>query len=406
VSVNSDVVVTTLSGGDLTLGAGNTLTVSEGSSAGTIAGSGTLAKTGTGTLELSGDNSDFSGAINATAGTVKVTDVAALGNTSGVTLGTAAGASDAKLQIATTSATEVTANISATNTTSANIVENSGTGALTLSGSLTKNGTVLTLAGGSNGINITGNIIGNSAGSDLVVDTGTVKISSSNSYNGPTFIESPATLIADNASATGAGVVNVANGATLQVGTASNVLTLTTGGFAFTDGAIIRVYISSLSTANISARIDPTGATVYDQSSFAGTNYSSLATSGLLDISALTTAGAGVTIELYSTAGNNAAVTGLDKTALYDLKFLSFGSISSTANISSLFTIDYSHIRDASGNALFADSRIQVYLSQNVDGSGSLMMTIPEPSTYGLGLGALALAAVAIRRRKQKKVTV
>jgi hypothetical protein len=99
-------------------------------------------------------------------------------------------------------------------------------------------------------------------------------------------------------------------------------------------------------------------------------------------------------------------VTGLDKTALYDLKFLSFGSISSTANISSLFTIDYSHIRDASGNALFADSRIQVYLSQNVDGSGSLMMTIPEPSTYGLGLGALALAAVAIRRRKQKKVTV
>ncbi|NBY42096.1 MAG: hypothetical protein EBQ49_02090, partial [Verrucomicrobia bacterium] len=235
VSVNSDVVVTTLSGGDLTLGANKTLTVETGATSGTITGSGTLAKIGTGTLELSGNNSSFTGAIEADAGTVKVTNVAALGSTSGVTLGTSGGASDAKLEFATTGSTTVSANITATNTTSANIVENSGTGALTLSGSLTKNGTVLTLAGGSNGINVAGNIIGNANNSDLVVSSGTVKVSSSNSYNGPTFVQAGATLIADNASATGAGVVNVANGATLQVGTATNILTLTTGGFALTN---------------------------------------------------------------------------------------------------------------------------------------------------------------------------
>ena len=258
-----------------------------------------------------------------------------------------------------------------------------------------------------NGSALSGSYTGVISGTGSVNKSGggAVTLTQANTYTGGTNITA-GSLIAEDASAIGTGSVTVGSGATLQVGTASNLLTLSTGGFALSNGSKIRVYIDSLSTAIVSERIDSTGATIYDQSSFAGTNYSSLATSGLLDISALTTAGGGVTIELYSTAGDNAAVTGLVKSALYDLKFLTFGSISSTASISSLFTIDYSHIRDASGNALIADSRIQVYLNQNVDGSGSLMMTIPEPSTYGLGLGALALAVAAIRRRKQKKATV
>ena len=258
-----------------------------------------------------------------------------------------------------------------------------------------------------NGSALSGSYTGVISGTGSVNKSGggAVTLTQANTYTGGTNITA-GSLIAEDASAIGTGSVTVGSGATLQVGTASNLLTLSTGGFALSNGSKIRVYIDSLSTAIVSERIDSTGATIYDQSSFAGANYSSLATSGLLDISALTTAGGGVTIELYSTAGDNAAVTGLVNSALYDLKFLTFGSISSTENISNLFTIDYSHIRDASGNALIADSRIQVYLNQNVDGSGSLMMTIPEPSTYGLGLGALALAVAAIRRRKQKKATV
>jgi hypothetical protein len=186
VSVNSDVVVTTLSGGDLTLGPGNTLTVSEGSSAGTLAGSGTLAKTGTGTLELSGDNSTFTGATEVGAGKVKVTNINALGSTSGVTLGSNDGVHNATLEIATTGDATLSADIVASNSTAANIIQNTGTGTVTLEGNLTKNGTVLTLAGN---MNVTGNIIGNSAGSDLVVSAGsTITVSRSNSYNGPTFI--------------------------------------------------------------------------------------------------------------------------------------------------------------------------------------------------------------------------
>ena len=197
-NVKADSTVTSLTGGTLSVDSGVNATVTTGTSTAKITGAGNLLKTGNGTLTLSGTSSDYTGATKVQAGTVQVTDVAALGSTSGVTLGTVAGASDAKLQFAATGATTVTANISATNTTSANIVENSGTGALTLQGNLTKNGTVLTLAGGSSGINVTGNIIGSAANSDFVVSSGIVKVSSSNSYNGPTFVQNTATLIADN----------------------------------------------------------------------------------------------------------------------------------------------------------------------------------------------------------------
>ena len=404
-NVKANSTITTLTGGTLSVDSGTDAAVASGTSTATITGAGNLVKTGNGKLVLSGTSSDYTGATKVAGGELEVTNVAALGATSGISLGTASNGTAATLNY---SGGDVTLNkdITALSTSQAgNTLQNSGSGLLTLTGNLTKNGTVLTLKGD---MKVDGHIVGENAGSDLVISSGTTTITSSNSYNGPTFIESGAKLIANNASATGDGVVNVANGATLQVGDASHMLTLTTGGFALTNGAHIKIYIDQLSTANISTtHIDPTGATVYDQSSFAGTNYSSLATAGLLDLSALT-AGQGVTIDLYSTAGDNSAVAGLVKTALYDLKFLSFGSLSSGVteeNISSFFTINYNHLRDANGDALYADTRIKVYLDKHLDGSGTIMMTIPEPSTYGLGLGALALAVAAIRRRKQKKAT-
>jgi autotransporter-associated beta strand protein len=413
-NVKADSTVTSLTGGTLSVDSGVNATVTTGTSTAKITGAGNLLKTGNGTLTLSGTTSDYTGATKVQAGTVQVTDVAALGSTSGVTLGTVGGANDAKLQIAATGSTILSTNISATNTTSANIVENSGSGALTLSGSLTKNGTVLTLAGGSSGINVTGNIIGSAANSDLVVSSGTVKVTSSNSYNGPTFIQAGATLIADNASATGTGIVNVANGATLQVGTSTNhALTLSTGGFALTNGAIIRVYVGSVNinglTANSGSNID-TRYTHYDLTNSAGVTYSSLATSGALDVTDVTAGG--ITIQVYSTG---ATTSGFETNPFYDFKFLEAANVTglgSGLNIADLFTINTSNLRYANGNTVTGVSGwgnysdlIKVYTVNN-GGNTVLMMSIPEPSTYGLGLGALALAAVAIRRRKQKKATV
>ncbi|MCX6968500.1 MAG: autotransporter-associated beta strand repeat-containing protein, partial [Verrucomicrobia bacterium] len=91
-------------------------------------------------------------------------------------------------------------------------IKNSGTGLLTLSGNLTKNGTVLTLQGGTQGITVSGVIGGSSANSDLVIAGGTTTLTNTNTYNGPTYIRNGATL---NANAVGA--LPTANGRTAVV---------------------------------------------------------------------------------------------------------------------------------------------------------------------------------------------
>jgi len=88
-------------------------------------------------------------------------------------------------------------------------IKNSGGGLLTLSGNLTKDGKVLTLQGGNQGITVSGVIGGSSPNSDLVIDGGTTTLANTNTYNGPTYIRNGATL---NANAVGA--LPTANGRT------------------------------------------------------------------------------------------------------------------------------------------------------------------------------------------------
>ena len=408
-NVKAASTITTLTAGTLSVDSGVDAEVKAGTSDAKITGAGNLLKSGNGKLTLSNATSDFTGATKVAAGELEVTSVAALGSTSGVTLGTASSSTAATFNYSG-SADTITSNITALSTsTSGNVVQNSGTGLLTLGGTLTKDGTVLTLAGGNNGIKVTGNIAGTSANSDLVVSSGVVTVSSSNSYNGPTFVQAGATLVADNASATGTGIVNVANGATLQVGTATHMLTLTTGGFALTNGAHIKVYVDHVDITGVNinsgANID-TRYAHYDLTDSAGTTYSSLFTSGALNLTGVTVGG--ITIDVYSTDSNSLMQTN----PFYDFKFLEAATITglgSGLNIADLFTINTSNLKYANGNTVTGVSGwgdysdlIKVYTVTN--GSNTvLMMSIPEPSTYGLGLGALALAAVAIRRRKQKK---
>ena len=412
-NVKAASTITTLTSGTLSVDSGVDAEVKSGTSNAKITGAGSLLKSGNGKLTLSNATSDYTGATKVAAGELEVTSVAALGSTSGVTLGTASSSTAATFNYSGSAGT-ITSNITALSTsTSGNTVQNTGSGLLTLGGTLTKDGTVLTLAGGSNGIKVTGQIAGSSANSDLVVSSGVVTVSSSNSYNGPTFVQAGATLIADNASATGTGIVNVANGATLQVGTAANILTLTTGGFALTNGAHIKVYVDHVDitglTANSGAGID-TRYTHYDLTNTAGTAYSTLFTSGALDLTGVTAGG--ITIDVYSANVNTA---GLLLSPFYDFKFLQAGSVTglgSGLTISELFTINTANLKYATGSNSVAaqyngsnlSDLIKVYTVNN-GGNTVLMMSIPEPSTYGLGLGALALPAVAIRRRKQKKVT-
>lgn len=389
---------------------------STGTFAGAIAGTGELIKSGAGKAVLSSSSSDYTGATTIKAGTLEVTNASALGATSGVTLGTASSSTAATLSYSG-GVGEIDKSITALSTSaSGNTISNTGNGLLTLSGSLTKNGTTLTLAGGSSGIKVTGEIIGASANSDLVVSSGTVTITSSNSYNGPTFINNGATLIASSSSssvntseATGDGIVHVGDltgGATLQVGDATHMLTLQTGGLRLYNGSTIRIFVDHVDITGVNPD-GSSGYTHYDLTGTAGTAYTSIFSNGALNVDGVTAGG--ITIQVYSANTNTA---GFLRTPFYDFKFLEATSVLNLGNnldISDLFVIDTTNLKYADGtdsvSAKYAgqdlSNLIRVYSVQN--GSNTvLMMSIPEPSTYGLGLGALALAAVAIRRRKQK----
>ena len=160
---------------------------------GVISGSGALTQNSSaGTLTLSGSNT-YTGSTTISAGNISISSTAALGSTSSINL------ADATSLIYTGAAGSLTRNMTVTSGTGT--IQNTGSGLLTLSGSLTKNGTTLKLAGGSSGITVSGVISGSNANSDLIIDGGTTTLANANTYNGPTYIINGATL---NASVAGA----------------------------------------------------------------------------------------------------------------------------------------------------------------------------------------------------------
>ena len=165
-----------------TLNGTSTLTIG-----GAISGASDLTKAGTGTMVLAGSN-NFTGALTVSGGIVSLATNTAVAGTSGVNLSAGTGLTY------TGGAATIDRNI--TVTTGTGTLRNTGGGTLNLSGNLSKNGSVLTLAGGS--FNITGVISGASADSDIVVDNASVvTLSNANTYDGPTFIRNGSTLNAN-----------------------------------------------------------------------------------------------------------------------------------------------------------------------------------------------------------------
>lgn len=186
-----------------------------GTYGGIISGQGGISVTGSGGLLLTGTNT-FDGATQVSGGVLTVLNSLAFGSTAGgiavqsggtvelrdgVSIGTetiqlngngASGQSGALVSAngANTYAGSVVA------TTNASIAALPGS-TLNLVGGLVKNGTVATLTGGG-AITISGaGITGASPNSDLVVDgSGTVvTLNTTNSYNGPTFVQNSGTLV-------------------------------------------------------------------------------------------------------------------------------------------------------------------------------------------------------------------
>ena len=184
----------------LTVGGNNANTTYAGNLTGT---GGSLIKVGTGTLTLSGTNT-YSGSTRISNGTLSINSVALSGAAQSLGTGTVldlgvAGTSSGRL-LYTGGVGTFGQNINALGNGS-DTIENTGTGLLTLSGTLTKDGTKLTIKGGGNGISVTGAIAGASANSDLIIDGGFTTLEHGNTYNGPTFIINGATLTANVADA-------------------------------------------------------------------------------------------------------------------------------------------------------------------------------------------------------------
>ena len=198
---------------------------------GAISGGYGITKNDNGVLTLSASNS-YTGGTVISGGTLSV----AL--TNGLGTGSVSLASNTKFQY-TGSAGTITNGFSVGSGTGT--IQNSGVSALTLSGTLVKNGTILDLQGGTGGLIITGTITGSSANSDLIVDGGTTTLASSNSYNGPTYIINGAILKA-----------NVANALPTSNGLSAVYLDTTTNGSANGTGSSTLSLGASQSIASLS----------------------------------------------------------------------------------------------------------------------------------------------------------
>ena len=211
------------------------------------------------------------------------------------------------------------------------MIKNSGNGMLTLSGTLTKQASILELAGGS--FNITGRIAGNSGGfnSDLYVSNAVVTLANaSNNYYGPTKVFAGSTLIegANNALPTStilslgsssdavaavntldlngknqslSGLYSSGPGINQIISRASGANTLTLTGASSFGGSISGANLS-LNVSSGSGTVSLTGANDYQGTTMVNSGRLSLGASGSLSGTTAVTVASGATLLL---GGNN-----------------------------------------------------------------------------------------------------
>jgi len=350
----------TLSGGALdlrtqtvsnsvSLSSDSTVTATDGAIAGDISGSGQLSMTGNGTVTLSGNNT-YAGGTTVSAGTLALNSANALGSGT-VTL--AGGSLDVKSQTVAKDIT-LTANSSVAGT------NGTITGVISGDGLLTKVGTgILTLSGT------------NTFTDGTLVNAGTLQVTGS--IVGSVVVSGGAML----AGAGAVGDITVVTGGTIGAGDVGVVGSLSADSLSLQGGAKVELNFNDASLGG-------------------GAGFDRFLLSGQLDLSAVSV-GNKLTLLL------SGLPTTFDPAGACSFGFITYGSLNlgANGNISDLFTIDASGLKDQFGGSLDASKFSLVDDVANNQVRLNYLSEIPEPSTYGLSLGCLGLAVAAVRRRRR-----
>jgi autotransporter-associated beta strand protein len=164
----------------------------------TLLGSGTVVTTGMGTLTLGDNTTNFTGSIGADGAILRITNTNSIGMATNLFL-----TNSATIRFSEAASSNSVTNTITVQSNSSGVIEHgTGTGTLTLAGTLVKNAAILTLRG-TNGqvMRITGGVTGSSPNSDIVYDGLTTYLEGANFFNGPNFLINGATLNANSSDA-------------------------------------------------------------------------------------------------------------------------------------------------------------------------------------------------------------
>jgi autotransporter-associated beta strand protein len=354
--------------GAITLVTGNS-NVAE-SFTGILSGLGNLKKSGTNTLTLTGANT-YAGQTIVSSGTLALSGAGTLG-------------------VGAVNLTGGALDLSAVTVAFTNSVNING-GVLT-GGSMdvaqvasAESGTVSTALTGTGGLTKT------SAGL-LVLGAGVT-----HTYSGPTLVNEGKLKV----DGTIASSITVANGASLGGhGVINGNVSMSAGSTIAAGGSVGNLTVGSLTiTSGTQVAWE-----VYDANGVAGVDYDKITVNGALDLSGLsgTNRATLVLSSLSDPLANLPGNAGLfDASLNHTFTLFTYGSLNlgSNTDVTSLFSIDKSLVRDGAG--VLVDG---VFSLSDTGSAINLVYTsaVPEPSTYGLSVGFLALAAVAVRRQRRK----
>ena len=354
--------------GAITLVTGNS-NVAE-SFSGVLSGLGNLRKAGTNTLTLTGTNT-YAGQTIVSSGTLALSGAGTLG--SGVVQLNGGALDLGAVTVAFTNSVNFNGGVLTGGSMDVAQVASAQSGtvstALTGTGGLTKTGAGLLVLGAG---------VTHTYSGQTLVNEGKLKLDG---------IIASSITVANGASLGGHGVINgnvsMSAGSTIAAG--GSVGNLTVGSLTITAGTQVAWE-------------------VYDANGVAGVDYDKITVNGALDLSGLSGTNR-ATLVLSSLADPLANLPGnaglFDASLNHTFTLFTYGSLNlgSNTDVTSLFSIDKSSVRDAAGVLVAGDFSLR-------DSGTSIDLVyaspVPEPSTYGLGLGFLALAAVAVRRQRRK----